>query len=124
MQKCAPHLVVEEKTFKCTICSRKYDDEKKFERHQKKHIVLQCDHCFENFKTKDILEDHLLMAHADELSNFSCATCPEVFPLKSLLKLHAPQCRKQMEYKHLCSECGKFFRTPSSLQAHRLVVHS
>ena len=81
----------------------------------------QCNICDKNFKTKNLLQKHLINIHDEEKGKMNkCDICYKV--LKGSLKFHKNRVHQKKKPSN-CESCGKSFPCVENLKRHIYTVH-
>ncbi|XP_044738040.1 zinc finger protein 664-like [Chrysoperla carnea] len=103
----------ENKSYECETCDVKFENQKNYERHLKKHKQLYiCPICGEQFSSKYPLKQHSLK-HSDE-KPYKCEKCNVQFKYPKNYKSHL----KKHEESYICSICGNQFSSKKRLEKH------
>lgn len=95
---------------------------------------FRCSQCLENFCSKYLLRDHVIMNHVNfpESAFFNCNHCPAQFRIKSQLLVHlrsnhptAPKGPKDYRSNiNVCLTCLQCFTLKDDLKKHERLAHS
>lgn len=86
--------------------------------HATESNIFKCETCGNKYKTKRILQGHLL-THTDNRRVFTCKVCNKTFLQNRNLKNH--QRVHTGEQPYVCHRCGECFYTSTLLKKHELV---
>lgn len=117
---------IEDATFQCKTCTRKFFSQKTLERHEKSHLgsgSFQCNHCARSFTKRDNLLRHMIIHKVSEdvpqkhkYKHGLCPHCGESFPLASLI-IHIRRHTGEKPYK--CDICGKGYPRLQDMTIHK-----
>lgn len=109
-----------EKKFMCEICAKTFTKISNLNKHFKNHMSpnFKCTICGKEFFRKDVLENHVLVAHKKE--QFKCKECNKAFKSLKYLKIHVMQ---HGEKNYQCLECNMTFVYRSNLTKHKKRMH-
>ena len=83
----------------------------------------QCETCFEFFKSKHTLQQHIAFEHQGK-EMLECPTCNKKFKAKSTLEKHISFVhQKELQTTYLCPHCAKSFIDTTVLNKHIKMVH-
>ncbi|CAG9559169.1 unnamed protein product [Danaus chrysippus] len=107
-------------TLHCEICSKKFDNAKKYYGHLRVHSkdnLWICDKCpDQKFAVKQQLMKHSLI-HKPLARVWKCPQCSMAF--EALWRLQQHLFAKHLDYRpHKCEQCDKCFHKPSDLREH------
>ncbi|XP_044738041.1 zinc finger protein 501-like [Chrysoperla carnea] len=101
------------KSYECETCNEKFENQKNYEKHLKKHKQLYiCPICGEQFSSKYPLKQHSLK-HSNE-KPYKCEKCNAQFKHPKNYKSHL----KKHEESYICSICGNQFSSKKHLEQH------
>lgn len=107
-----------QKSFKCSICLRKFKHNRTLlahlRRHDKEPVKYVCDKCKREFKYKAYLENHIISLHSS--NSLTCDICMQSFTDKETYKAHRDSHRIDRCYQ--CGICKKSFYMSSTLKDH------
>ncbi|KAL0871268.1 hypothetical protein ABMA27_005023 [Loxostege sticticalis] len=117
--------------------SNKYSSQPAPEEEEREDAEPRCSFCDAPFPNIDVLDRHLIQAHAQPASAFHCELCNRAYSSRALLLRHralahtdirkypCENCPKRHiraqhvgARSHACPECGKTFATSSGLKQH------
>ncbi|GBM90597.1 Zinc finger protein 90 [Araneus ventricosus] len=109
-----------DKKYHCKECDTTYCYKTSLMRHALKYHSpdsqkFQCDVCGELFKTKKMLNGHVILHTAKKL--IQCPDCSQTFKYRS--SYHRHRIIHQGSKPFRCSTCGKLFKTESHLKIHK-----
>lgn len=110
-----------EKRFKCSECNRGFNIGRDLKIHLLSHSVnprpFQCDQCPKTYSRKQILEQHLLEVHLNDV--LRCVKCDFTTKRKNSLLVHKKVHSTTKPF--LCQICDKKFKTKAQVQRHQVV---
>ncbi|XP_072944543.1 transcription factor hamlet-like isoform X2 [Epargyreus clarus] len=83
----------------------------------------RCSFCDAPFPNIDVLDRHLIQAHAQPASAFHCELCNRAYSSRTLLLRHRALAHTDIR-KYPCENCPKAFSDPSNLQRHIRAQHA
>lgn len=112
-----------EKSFKCLICSEKFDSTYVYLEHYKLVHMLQCRLCMKSFKAKSTFHYHMKQNHSKLITRYVCKgpDCNKVFHTKQSLKRH--QSEHMDGFKYQCKECHITFKGYDKYRYHVQTIH-
>ncbi|CAH2009649.1 unnamed protein product [Acanthoscelides obtectus] len=124
------------KIFECPICQFQTIARDKLQRHRMVHhpntasnLFISCMHCDSVFKTKDMLDDHIVRKHPDFIASVSrkihqCPKCPFKTVIKYKIDGHTRSYHPDSNsLLHTCAHCKSTFKKRESLDDHIVRVH-
>lgn len=104
MQEHLRDFHVDERKFKCKMCTKTFKADKDLNRHEKVHLKkFNCQICFRKFRLQYDLNVHVRQNHENP-GSFKCEICGRKFNEKVVLKRHLT--KHQNVEKHLkCDRC-------------------
>lgn len=106
---------------RCSLCTKKFHDEKLLEDHLKLHIFHQCPFCPFKASSQRLICEHGIEAHNKNIKLYKCVNCPASFTRNSHLNRHnkSSMCNKVVKISlHECSKCFKKFANSKKLKWH------
>lgn len=108
--------------FKCPICGHQTLNANELYYHQQTHNnketkEYKCQYCHRNYKTNEILLNHINSAHNDK---YKCPTCGKQLPNTFLLQKHQKSHNKQF----ICQYCNKTYPSNEILRNHINSTHN
>lgn len=113
---------VDERTFPCTYCDKKFKSNYHLKAHvkiHKEHMTHVCDICGNEFLRRIYLENHKRRAHVvldEKIRALECYLCKQQYKSMATLKTHIYW--HSLPKNHLCTQCGERFRVISLLKRH------
>ena len=106
----------------CNFCGKNYSSHRRLRHHIRQYHdenVVQCGHCFKQFKSKKSLSDHM-KTHKPMVE---CNGCNKLMKEKSIRRhklqcLNVPQFEERKHQDHLCHFCDLRFINRKKLRAH------
>ena len=106
------------KQYVCAICIRKYSSRCALNRHLKVHEnkTFKCSNCTKTFQTKANLTRHNKSVHTGSVKQHLCSYCGEWYRSRGSLIRHVKFIHKN--HGKVCSICSKMCRDNAMLQRH------
>ncbi|CAG9788765.1 unnamed protein product [Diatraea saccharalis] len=92
------------------------------EEEEREDAEPRCSFCEAPFPNIDVLDRHLIQAHAQPASAFRCELCNRAYSSRALLLRHRALAHTDIR-KYPCENCPKVFTDPSNLQRHIRAQH-
>ncbi|CAK1587033.1 unnamed protein product [Parnassius mnemosyne] len=92
------------------------------EEEEREDTEPRCSFCDSPFPNIDVLDRHLIQAHAQPAAAFHCELCNRAYSSRALLLRHRALAHTDIR-KYPCENCPKVFTDPSNLQRHIRAQH-
>lgn len=103
--------------YKCPLCSKIYNSERKFKQHTKTHVKkFECKICKKQFSASYRYKQHM-MWHEDS-NAFSCKTCGKSFNRRANLNEHIKVHNKANVKNYKCEKCNFTTIHPKNIKYH------
>ncbi|XP_028172236.1 transcription factor hamlet-like [Ostrinia furnacalis] len=89
---------------------------------EREDVEPRCSFCDAPFPNIDVLDRHLIQAHAQPAGAFHCELCNRAYSSRALLLRHRALAHTDIR-KYPCENCPKVFTDPSNLQRHIRAQH-
>ncbi|XP_045621239.1 histone H4 transcription factor [Procambarus clarkii] len=121
---CIRQLPLDSQQFQCSLCSRRYANERLLRDHVRHHINLyKCGECDMSCPNKSALAAHTRYRHAKE-KPFKCTQCGRGFTLIADLTRHLTVHSEEPAYVCPYNECDYKCRSSTTLNRHIKMVHN
>ncbi|KNC26772.1 hypothetical protein FF38_06343 [Lucilia cuprina] len=120
LQNEKPNLKRKKHDFKCSICARTFIKKSTYETHIKEHKIMpyKCTKCSRSFD-----EELQLMQHQHLHDGYACDICQKVFKKRNNLVSHKETHVKTKNFKCTYENCEKAYSGQRQLQRHMRLVH-
>nr|CAH7755048.1 unnamed protein product [Callosobruchus chinensis] len=121
---------VKRKIHKCTHCTYKTIYKYHFREHMLTHssTLITCQHCDTTYKTKKLLDDHVLKKHPDFVTSvagkiYNCLCCAYKTTVIQYFNRHLSSHSSDVSNVSVCDYCGAQFKRKRSLDDHIVKKH-
>nr|CAH7755043.1 unnamed protein product [Callosobruchus chinensis] len=122
---------VKRKIHKCTHCTYKTIYKYHFREHMLTHSSTECrhcNHCDTTYKTKKLLDDHVLKKHPDFVTSvagkiYNCLCCAYKTTVIQYFNRHLSSHSSDVSNVSVCDYCGAQFKRKRSLDDHIVKKH-
>nr|CAH7755045.1 unnamed protein product [Callosobruchus chinensis] len=121
---------VKRKIHKCTHCTYKTIYKYHFREHMLTHSSTEftCQHCDTTYKTKKLLDDHVLKKHPDFVTSvagkiYNCLCCAYKTTVIQYFNRHLSSHSSDVSNVSVCDYCGAQFKRKRSLDDHIVKKH-
>nr|CAH7755042.1 unnamed protein product [Callosobruchus chinensis] len=125
---------VKRKIHKCTHCTYKTIYKYHFREHMLTHSstecrhLITCQHCDTTYKTKKLLDDHVLKKHPDFVTSvagkiYNCLCCAYKTTVIQYFNRHLSSHSSDVSNVSVCDYCGAQFKRKRSLDDHIVKKH-
>lgn len=107
----------------CRFCDRHFNHPDGRDRHESIHKFFDCGFCSKNFKTQELLKEHMRI-HTEQ-TKFLCPhpTCDVIFQDRRSLREHRVNSHDPEEFICEVEDCGKILSTARALKNHKNHKH-